>query len=345
MEKKKNRILPETLYGDNLVQEIKDLNDKTEWLAEGFMTEPSITMIYGTDGLGKSFLGIQNAAEFASGLPLFHAFPVSEPKRIIYCPAERSIKEPLKRLRDMISTDYMKDSFKPQNLCITTSFQGRDISNKAVSDLLISKLVNMSETIGGADCVYFDPLYALVKGDLKSDEAINGVFDFFRRVGNELGASVVFIHHENRGQRVDGEKERSGQDYYGNKFISGLCTSIYHMKREDKKNEMRTVLVNEKDTDRVLAPRIELEYHPELATIKADMTSSPIIKELNLKEYLNTKFNSGQTFSSEELFKSLGLSVHPVNKRKMMSGWIKEGRLKNIAPAGSKGIYSATGTF
>lgn len=345
MENKKNHILPETLYGELLISEIEKLSDETEWLAEGFMTEPSITMIYGTDGMGKSFVGFQNAVELASGLPLLHAFPVKEPKRVIYCPAERSIKEPLKRMKDMLKTERIKDNIKPQNLCVTTSFQGRDISNKMVSDLLIAKLINMSETIGGADCVYFDPLYALVKGDLKSDEAINGVFDFFRRVGNELGASVVFIHHENRGQRVDGEKERSGQDYYGNKFISGLCTSIYHMKKENKNEEMRTVLINEKDTDRVLAPRIELEYHPELATVKANIGSSPIIKEIKLREYLNAKQSSGTTFTSEELFSTLGINVHPVNKRKMMAGWIRLGRIKNLAINGAKGIYSATGIF
>jgi len=341
--KKKSKILPDVMIGDTIAELCAELTNKTEWLAEGFMTDPSITMIYGTDGMGKSFAGLQNAVEFSCGLPLYGVFPVAEPKRIIYCVAERSAKEPLRRIKDMMETERIRTSLNLNNLCITTSFQGRDISNKLVSDLLIAKLVNMSETIGGADCVYFDPLYALVKGDLKSDEAINGVFDFFRRVGNELGASVVFIHHENRGQRMDGEKERSGQDYYGNKFISGLCTSVYHMKREDKKEEMRTVLINEKDTDRVLAPRIELEYHPELSMIKADMNSSPVLREISVKEYFSKAFMSGAKFTAEELFSNLGIQAHAVSKRKMIAAWLKEGKIRNTAVSGAKGIYIALG--
>lgn len=117
------------------------------------------------------------------------------------------------------------------------------------------------------------------------------------------------------------------------------------MKKENKNEEMRTVLINEKDTDRVLAPRIELEYHPELATVKANIGSSPIIKEIKLREYLNAKQSSGTTFTSEELFSTLGINVHPVNKRKMMAGWIRLGRIKNLAVNGAKGIYSATGIF
>lgn len=258
--KEKRKITPQELHGDSLLEFINDLTDKIDWIANGFITDPSITMLYATDGIGKSLLGIQCSIELASGLPVFKSFAVNRPYKIIYVVAERSIKEPLKRIKRMMKDPALKDKILFQNLKITTEFQGKDLSDKTNADALMNLLRKYSDDIGGCDMVMFDPLYALVKGDLKEDKAINPVFDFFRRCNNELGANVFFFHHENRGSRQQGENKRSGQDFYGNKFISGLCTAVWHMV---KQSDFKTVVANEKDSESALTPKMILDYSPE----------------------------------------------------------------------------------
>ena len=94
----KKKIAPLDLWGIDLLEYLKTLSSDVDWIADGFITDSSITMLYATDGIGKSLLGIQSALELASGLPVFKGFHVNRPYKVIYCVAERSIKEPTKRI-------------------------------------------------------------------------------------------------------------------------------------------------------------------------------------------------------------------------------------------------------
>lgn len=338
---KKTKVLPETLYGDDIVKFIQNMTDDVEWIADGFITEPSITMIYATDGIGKSLIGVQAALELASGLPVFKAFHTTKPLKVVYVVAERSIKEPLKRIKRMMTDQGLGEHLKLENIAITTRFQGRDLSKAENTQMLFTVLQEAAQSLGGMDIIFFDPLYALVKGDLKSDEAINSVFNFFRLVGSTTGASIVFLHHENRGTRIEGEKERSGQDFYGNKFISGLCTAVWHMIKDGSKEDMRTILVNEKDTESALSPRITLEYDPVHGTVKANISHNSKAKDAIIDAYLKKMARDSNTFNSDDFSNSTGLKLHPVSMRRLLSKIQKEGRIKNISETGTKAVYMA----
>jgi RecA-family ATPase len=337
------KITPAILYGGELLEFIENLTDEVDWLAEGLLTDPSITMIYATDGIGKSLVGVQAALELASGLPVFKSFHPVKPYKVIYVMAERSIKEPMKRIKRMMAEEAFKLTFKPENFLITTTFQGKDLSKPEMGAILLQHVKDLADTIGGADVVFFDPLYALVRGDLKSDEAINSVFNFFRSVGSETGASIVFIHHENRGSRNEGALERTGQDFYGNKFISGLCTAVWHMVKVGKKEDMRTALVNEKDTESALPPKITLEYDPVIGTVKADINHNKKAKEIIIDAFLAKMAGSRSTFNSDDFSNATGIHVHPVSMRRLLSKLSKDGRIRNVSEVGSKAVYSAVG--
>lgn len=341
MENKK--VTPSILYGQEFIKYAEELTDEVEWIADGFITDPSITMIYATDGIGKSLIGVQAAMELASGLPVFKTFHSSRPYKILYVMAERSIKEPMKRIKRMLTDNDYKGKIKPENILITTTFQGKDLSRPDMTPLLLAHIKELGNTIGGIDIVFFDPLYALVRGDLKSDEAINSVFNFFRTLGSETGASICFVHHENRGQRNEGATERTGQDFYGNKFISGLCTAVWHMVRVGKPEDMRTKLVNEKDTESALASSIALEFDPVLGSVKANVSHNAKAKEAMIDAFLKKCFQEKRNFDGDEFSDATGLKVHPVSVRRMLSKLQKQGRVKNMSETGHKAVYSATG--
>jgi len=340
---KKAKVTPSILTGQDFISYAEGLTDEVDWIADGFITEPSITMIYATDGIGKSLIGVQAAMELASGLPVFKTFHTTRDYKVIYVMAERSIKEPMKRVKRMLTDADFKGRVKPENILITTTFQGKDLSRPDMTALLLAHLKQLGESIGGMDIVFFDPLYALVRGDLKSDEAINSVFNFFRTLGSDTGASICFIHHENRGQRSEGATERTGQDFYGNKFISGLCTAVWHMVRVGKPEDMRTKLMNQKDTESALASSIALEYDPVHGSVKANVSHNAKAKDSMIDAFLRKCFHEGRRFDGEEFSEGTGIKVHPVSIRRMLSKLQKEGRIKNESEAGQKARYSAVG--
>lgn len=340
MELEKKKQLPKNLWGIDLLEFLKTISDQVEWISHGFLADSSITMLYATDGIGKSLIGIQAALELASGLPVFKSFHVEKAQRVIYCVAERSIKEPTKRIKIMIQDEDYSGKIKFENFTITSDFQGRDLSNPAHADSMMNLLHKLAETMGGVDIVFFDPLYALVRKDLRTDEAVNGVFSFFRRVGSELGANVFFMHHENRGQRQEGETERTGQDYYGNKFISGLCTSVWHMTKE-KGEQFTTIIKNEKDSESCLIPYFKLEYNPMFNTVRANISSSSKSKEIIIDAFLKTCRDVNRKFTQQEFFKETKLEMHSVTQRKLFGTMAKDGKIKNTAPNGEIGIYVA----
>lgn len=338
--KEKRKPIPLDMHGEDFSKFIETLSDKVDWIADGFITDPSITMLYATDGIGKSLIGIQASLELANGLPVFKSFHVDKKMKIIYVVAERSVKEPAKRIKRMLKDPEYKDKINFDNFKITTSFQGKDLSDKGTSDELMDLIKKYSDDIGGVDIVFFDPLYALVKGDLKEDKAINGVFDFFRRIGAELNANVFFLHHENRGQRQQGGQGRSGQDYYGNKFISGLCTAVWHMVKD---NNFQTILAVEKDSESALIPKMILEYSPEFNTVRANISSSPKSKVIVINAFLKKYHESKVEFTSKQFFSETAIHMHPGSERRIISDLIEEKRITNLASKGKEGRYISNG--
>lgn len=339
-EKIKSKITPRNLWGIDLLEYLKTLSDEVDWIANGFITDASISMLYATDGIGKSLIGIQAGLELASGLPVFKGFHVDRPYKVIYCVAERSMKEPTKRIKQMISDEEFAGKILFENFTITTEFQGRDLSNIAQADALMEILKGHAAVMGGVDICFFDPLYALVRKDLKTDEAINGVFNFFRRVGNELGANVFFIHHENRGTKKEGEDKRTGQDFYGNKFISGLCTAVWHMVR-DEDNSFTSIIANEKDSESCLVPKMVLDFNPEFNTVGVNLNTSIKAKEIMTDAFLKKMKEDNKHFSQEEFFTGTFIQMHKNSQRKFFMKLLEKGLVKNTAPSGYRGSYVA----
>lgn len=339
MEKEKKKSAPLSLSGYDLVQYVSELSDEVEWMADGFITDPSITMIYATDGIGKSVIGIQTALELASGFPIFKTLSCTNAFKVIYVMAERSIKEPMKRIKNMLADPDYQGAIMFENLAVTTEFQGKDLSNPTNCVALLEVLKRHAKDIGGCDIVIFDPLYALVKGDLREDKPINAVFNFFRQASTELGCNLMFFHHENRGQKEQGATERTGQDYYGNKFISGLCTAVWHMVKE-KGESNKTVLLNEKDTESALIPRITLNYNPEYNTVCGDINSSPKSKNIVIEAFLRKFFESAKPFTMEQFFEETKIHGHVNSKRRIISKLLKNKRIKNLENnVGVLGLY------
>lgn len=338
MEKEGKKLAPLSLSGFDIVNYFKELSEEVEWMADGFITDPSITMIYATDGIGKSLIGIQAALELCSGLPVFKTLHTNREFKVIYVMAERSIKEPMKRIKNMFEDPDYEGALRFENLAITTEFQGKDLSNPNNANDLLNVLRRLANEIGGCDMVMFDPLYALVKGDLKEDQPINAVFNFFRMVTAAMGVNVMFFHHENRGSRQPGDSERTGQDYYGNKFISGLCTAVWHMVK-DPSDKSKTILLNEKDTETVLIPRITLNYNPQFQTVCGDINSSPKAKHIVINAFLVKYADREEGFSLDFFFKETAIHGHINSKRRILAKLAKDGRIKNLHPNGKDGLY------
>ena len=328
--------MEEILYyhGDNLRKALSETKEDRRILIEGFIPEKSITMIYADDGIGKSTINLQAMAEASSNLSVFEGLFAEEPLNVIYVLGERDIEEPFERLVMMDN----KLHFNFQRFAITDKLQGFNLQNERHHEPCLILIKEIAEKCfsGKVDIVNFDPIYALCGGKLKEDEDVSTLRRFILKVKKMLNCSIIIIHHENRGTYDKKTKKRIGGDYYGNKFLSAMCTGVWHMKERD--NGLGTILSNEKDSYKTLLKFIPLIFDEEYFTSKVDASHSSIHIRMILNGFMNQCLKTHKKFALNDL-KSLTDGVCNSTFRKILNPHLLSGKIRNCKPLGEKALY------
>lgn len=154
---------------------------RVSWFVDGIIQKQSSAVIYGESRIGKSFLALDLAYKLASGGTWF-GYDV-QPCRVIFFAAESPSGLP-DRI-DAIKAHQGGES--PEDLRFLRS--QIDLSDQTHVEKIIA-------TVNGFDVIFIDTLNAASsETDENSSKDMGKILNGIRRIIDETGCTVIFVHH------------------------------------------------------------------------------------------------------------------------------------------------------
>jgi hypothetical protein len=180
-------------------EELQQLaNGRQSYLIDRFMLRPSINILAGHSGLGKSAFCAQMGLSVASGRD-FLGYKVDDPGPVIYCDAEStpSMMEPMTRaLADLLDLDDVPDNFVYWNPNWNISNSTNVIPQTSVQ--LFRMVANIQPKL-----VILDSLRNFFPLAIKEQEKAAEMIRSMRKYGGQSGTSFLVIHHLRKGDRAE----------------------------------------------------------------------------------------------------------------------------------------------
>jgi len=155
---------------------------RSEWLVDGIIQRRSSAVIFGESRIGKSFLALDLASKLASGDSWF-GYQVKK-CNVIYFPAESplGLHQRLEAMRVHTGQQF------PHNLQFMRS--SVDVSNPEDVTKVIATVSD------SADLLFIDTFNAVASSsDENSSKEMGRVLNGVRRIIDETGCTVIFVHH------------------------------------------------------------------------------------------------------------------------------------------------------
>lgn len=155
---------------------------RIDWLVEGIIQRRSSAVIFGESRIGKSFLALDLANKLANGEDWF-GYAV-KPCKVIYFPAE----SPLGLYQRIEAMSIHSAQETPENLMFMRS--AVDLGNDDDVNRVIATVSNSS------DVLFIDTFNAVASNsDENSSKEMGKILNGVRRVIDETGCTVIFVHH------------------------------------------------------------------------------------------------------------------------------------------------------
>lgn len=196
-----------------------------EWCIEN-----STSMIYASDGVGKSLLAYSLAKEISVGGKLIN-WDIAEARRVIYFDAEQDHSLVSHRLRVIDHNIVEHDNL---------FFVAHNAENKKfVSTIPILEEDESQRLICNAvkpgDVVFFDNITTMSNSDDSDEVATSKMGNLFLRL-NAMGITVFIIHHSTK--RSD--------DQRGSSKRRNICSNVIHLKETSEKDKPCPTIPNVK---------------------------------------------------------------------------------------------------
>lgn len=310
--------------GNNLNELAKRCQEPREPIIEGLIYRNTASLFYADDGVGKSLLLFQAISEASASLPAYGFLQTKCPVKTLWIQAERHPFEIGERL------NAFSERFKPDNhnIFITDKLQGYNLKNEKHCETLIQMIDNILDGIQ-IDIIVIDPIYAMVHGEVSSDDCASAITRFSTLLQTRYGCSTIIIHHTNRGGRNEAGNRTEG-DLYGNRFLSAHFSGIFHIKR--RKGRQGSEFHCKKDTFACLTHSFKLDYDQE------SWVSTCEIEELQafdrIAQFLREARTLNKSFTINEIMdeKQVGATVVKRYKRDQLKlGFIDTGKWRGRA--------------
>ena len=313
------------LTGDVLVSALDKKHINRKVIAEDLIYENTCLMVAAEPGCGKSTVSTQVAMELAAGLPVFGYFHVPRPMKVLYSQQERHISETLERVKVLKDTiPLIKD-----NLVITDEYQKLDLL-LSEHKYMITKCIQRD--CPNVDVIFFDPIYAMVRGGLSKDEPASAFAKAMSFIEKETGAAIWLNHHTTKDNYDNhGNKYEKDDPFYGSQWIKAHVTGSYFM----KKNDDGVRLINKKDNYSILAKEIVLEYDPDTEYCTVEGNKMPAIERV--KNFIRIKGVDGKEFTFSHIKEGTNLSARKI--REILVHTIVKDMVSCVSGSYGKKIY------
>lgn len=261
--------------------------------------ERTTTMFYGDTGIGKSTLVSDLLARTSCGLPVFGKFEVPKPIVSCYFTFERPLDEIGERLYQMRNAVPIQWD----NLYLSDRLIGIDLLQESQVKYLLHQIASIPKPV---NIVYFDPIYASVRGGLSQDEKATAFTRVSAQIVKQFGASVIWLHHtlKNTYDLIDGKKAKKKKSYYGGIWLEAHVNGSYLI----EKTPTGTIWTKEKDSYRCLVDSIDLMYDPSthLSNTFDAFESSPKLDAFIV--FFNFCLSKSKSFTIRELISHVPMS-------------------------------------
>ena len=195
-------------------------------IIENLLYERGISVIAGSDGVGKSWIGLQIALSVSSGELLFNEFPVMQ-KPVLLVQFEMNNGGISSRLKKM--KPHFQNEFKKLLIVSKDEGDGVFIDNwKRIEDTL-----KENEFSNGVLIV--DNLYTSTDKNLSQNEELAPVLSIIDRLRNQFNLSIVLIAHHNKDKEQ--VKSLNKNQITGGKTLTNFVNNVFQIGESSVSND------------------------------------------------------------------------------------------------------------
>lgn len=208
------------------------------WLVDHLIGAGDLVMLYGPPGGGKTFIVIDLIFSVCLGLQYASRFDVTRPMTVAYCAGEgqRGLSNRFAAAAEHYGVvdlpNFHFTAVAPQ-LFNTNSYEH-------VSYFITEWLaMQAASRVGPLDLLIIDTMHAAIVGaDENSSQDMNVVLEMAKRAVNELGCTVLILHHTNKA----GTAER------GSSSLKGAMDTQIEVKPDNGKFVMHCEKLKDEET-------------------------------------------------------------------------------------------------
>lgn len=211
---------PKTLFNADI---------QVDWAIEGLLMKKGSMLLAGPGGIGKSQISMQFMFHCAVGRDFLH-YKIPKPARVGMFSLEMGDVE----VKSLINTMYPRlvETFTPEELelleqnCTILPFGEALPLNTTAGQHVIAAYQEEYKWEG----IFIDSVGSAVLGNVNSSEVIQGLTNFNDRFRNRNDCFLWYVHHMRKAQ-PGSTNYGSGDDVYGDVYLSNRATSVYTMTR------------------------------------------------------------------------------------------------------------------
>jgi len=206
--------------------------NKPKPIIENLLYEKGISVIAGSDGVGKSWIGLQIALSVSSGESLFNEFIVDQ-KPVLLVQFEMNNGGISSRLKKMMP--HFKNEFK--DLLIVAKNEGDGV--------FIDNWVRIEDTLKDNDfkdgILIVDNLYTSTDKNLSQNEELAPVLSIIDRLRNQFNLSIVLIAHHNKDKEI--VKSLNKNQITGGKTLTNFVNNVFQIAESSISNDLRVAKI------------------------------------------------------------------------------------------------------
>lgn len=210
-------------------------DEPDDWAIEGILRHPSVTLAVGPGKTYKSFFVLGIAIAIATGTRFLDAFPVAEPRAVLYVQEESARRYLRKRLHGILAgLGLHKETLRGQLHLMTN--QGFRLDQPEQIERLVAEGIERYD----ARVVILDPLRELHHQDENKAESMLPILQALKRIRDEYQASIVVVHHNNKNP----EYSNPADSIRGSTAIWAAMDGGYFFgtTKDDNRMRIRTIL-------------------------------------------------------------------------------------------------------
>lgn len=198
---------------------LRELEVHVDWLIPGILQRQGIMVVSGAPGVGKTQLTLQMLIHMAIGKPML-GWEIGPPRKVAFVSMEMGVAEIkifLEEMESILSPEEVE--LLDQNFSIVPIGQSL-LFDQAADKKKIEQFLDVYKP----EVTAFDSLSKTTTSSLE-EAAVKGVMDFADQIRMNYDSSVIFIHHNRKGQ-VGNRKPKQLEDIYGSFYITATATTV-----------------------------------------------------------------------------------------------------------------------